>query len=189
MQGLTVAEDAASGPTTSAEALRPMEVYRTGEGVIVLSNRAAGPDVGTDRTAPITPPTRAEPVAGTPPPVDSTATASRSRASEESDARIAGLWGGLVMIVLILVAAALVAWERRRRAAAHYAALLADSEPRPSVRSGSPLPAGMRTPPAPAPGIGEPRSAPSSSGVNTPPASERQWLSQPPPRSSKDPPV
>jgi hypothetical protein len=163
-------------------------VDRTGEGVIVLSNRPASPDdATTERAAPGPIPSALEPVASDRSASDSAVTRATSAASDKSDAHT-GLWGGLALVVLIIVAAALVAWERRRRAAAHYAALLAHSEPRPPTSTDSAMPTG--SPPARAAEASAPRSVrPPSSGVNTPPASERQWLSQPPPRGSKDPPV
>jgi hypothetical protein len=195
MEGLTVAVDAASRVPKQAESRRSVEVHQTGGGVIALGNRPAGTDdVAAEAdaaSARILSPTRQR---GSPL-LAATGAPSVSDAPGESphgsDARWAALWGGLAMIVLMILAAAWVAWERRRRAAAHYAALLAPSEPRPGAVADSAIAPPSAVAPAVSEGRFEPAAtvnAPPSSRLNTPPASERQWLSQPPPRSSKDPP-
>lgn len=128
----------------------------------------------------------------------------------------AGLWLLLAAIATAIATVALLLVRRkRRRVTEHYAALLAGSEPiarepehvgpfarrssesvgPPSVRSRSsavttPSPAG-RTP-LPRSSMNDeqssPQSAPPPSGISAPPVSERQWLSQRPPRSYKEPP-
>ena len=110
------------------------------------------------------------------------------------------LWLALaVAFVSIAGAALLVLRRRRRRSTAQYAALLAGSEPLAAPADAAlqatapfaPVPVAVDPrPSAPVRSAEErssPRSAPPPSGISPPPASERQWLSQPPPRM-KDPP-
>jgi uncharacterized iron-regulated membrane protein len=187
MQVLTEGADAAASTAHLAEPRRPVEAFQNDEGVIVLSNRPANPEgAASERSAAgggasttvMTPLALSNSSAG------ATSSAPRGESGASHD-RWAAMWGGIAMIVLIILAAVVVMWERRRRASAHYAALLAHSQPRPSAPDAPPSP----LPSAPASNTAEPRAAVPSSGVNSPPMSERQWLSQPPPRSSKDPPT
>jgi hypothetical protein len=135
-------------------------------------------------------------------------------AAEASDA---GLWLLLAAVATALAPVALLLVRRkRRRTTERYAALLAGSEPiappsdahvgpyarrRGALATVTPLPAssaasrestGARRTPLPVASAQDDRSSPSSapppSGISTPPVSERQWLSQRPPRSYKEPP-
>lgn len=120
--------------------------------------------------------------------------------------------------IAIATLAVLLVRRKRRLTTERYAALLAGSEPiapppehvgpyarrRSSLSTVTPLPdadsSGVRSPasvrPAaanrtPLPTSQEDRSSPQSvppSGISAPPVSERQWLSQRPPRSYKEPP-
>lgn len=97
-----------------------------------------------------------------------------------------------LVLVVVAVALAVLLWvqRRRRRTTARYAALLAGSEPIPVVPDAFPLAMAPFTEHTASPlAIEREPSRVRPSGTNTAPPSERQWLSQPPPRSAKGPPV
>jgi LPXTG-motif cell wall-anchored protein len=102
---------------------------------------------------------------------------------------------GLLVIVLIGTAALLFMRQRRRQETALCAEWLEPSAPRSGVSEDAmprwgavtPTPSSRSTPrPSDRAMDSVPASRPSRMG---PPASERQWLSQRPPRSSKEPPA
>jgi hypothetical protein len=213
--GDTPGPDVAEAPSSPGEPLRPVEAIRTKGGVIVLSNRPAGDEAApppVDRAAPAQAPSEAQPA-----PEPAVATRPPMPIREEpaaSDAGGAGLWLLLAALTIaIATVAMLLVRRKRRRVTEHYAALLAGSEPiapapehvgpfarrsgaaiarTPQPRSSAvitPSPAG-RTP-LPRTSMSDdssPQSAPPPSGISAPPVSERQWLSQRPPRSYKEPP-
>lgn len=214
--GDTSGSDVAEAPGAPSEDLRPVEAFRTKEGVIVLSNRPPG-DEAAAAAAPSAPP----PAAATAPtqlqarPQPATPAIAPTPARDEPAADAgAGLWLLLAAVAAAIATVALLLVRRkRRRTTERYAALLAGSEPiapepehvgpysrrggapvsRPLMRSAAvttPSPAG-RTP-LPNSSLSEerssPQSAPPPSGISAPPVSERQWLSQRPPRSYKEPP-
>jgi hypothetical protein len=182
---------------------RPVEAYQTGEGVIVLSNRPATAEPeAIEPAADAATPQSSNAVAPTPVTASASPSASGEPASEPPASHAATALGvGLFVAILALAGAALLVQRRRTRSTARYAALLAGSEP---VGTPSEAPAPVAPGPfAPVPVVVEPRpaaparsaeerssprSAPPPSGISAPPASERQWQSQPPPRNVKDPP-
>jgi len=128
-----------------------------------------------------------------------------------------GPWIAIAVAIVVAIGAVawLLARQKQRRNTERHAALLAGSEPiapapehvGPFARRGSawtPAPgapsSATRTPfPTSSPTAtpyprssnddrSSPHSAPPPSGISAPPASERQWLSQRPPRSYKQPP-
>jgi hypothetical protein len=229
----TLAQTTSMGDTSGADApsesLRPVEAFRTKEGVIVLSNRPAGdqPVQALDSQAPARSPVPAlspvpargpVPVRSPAPPAAQPAAPARAPLSVQQepardDAAGANLWLLLAALALAVAAVALVLSRRkRRRITAHHAALLAGSEPispvadehvgpfarrRNAPSTLTPLPSSLGNGTSRAsvvPGAADTTPLPASSardepsGICAPPASERQWLSQPPPRSYKQPP-
>jgi hypothetical protein len=176
---------------------RPVEAYQTGEGVIVLSNRPATPEAEAADSADAATPMASNAVA--PAPV-SASTSPVAAGEPQAGHAATAAWVGLFVAILALAGAAMLVRRRRTRSTARYAALLAGSEPvgmpdaAPPTAPGpfAPVPVVVEQRPAmPAKSAEErssPRSAPPPSGISAPPASERQWQSQPPPRNVKDPP-
>jgi hypothetical protein len=168
--------------------------------VIVLSNRLTGSEEAAGQAAAATPST----------PVATAASLEVARASSTPLESAALPWLLLGSgLVLVLVAALLATvWRRRQRRVAQDTALLERSVPHGIVASALPSVALSSAAVAPAPSSvaavapGPPissrvaavvandraaRSAPPPSGVSMPPISERQWLSQRPPRGDREP--
>lgn len=181
---------------------RPVEAYQTGEGVTVLSNRPATPEAEAVERSDAATPLASNAVAPAPVTASTSPVAAGEPASEPLASPAAtAAWVGLFVAILALAGAALLVRRRRTRSTARYAALLAGSAPVGTPRDTAPPAA--PAPFAPVPVVVEPRpavparsaeerssprSAPPPSGISAPPASERQWQSQPPPRNVKDPP-